>query len=121
MVHLEWEIDRRDGVTFVSATVRNMHTTPQTVRLESRLDGETWAPRRGGDTGREWDGDVWTGVVDPGRCRGVGFATPAAPAEPPLELVDACRASDATGSESAGVLRSLEAWQPTRDVLTRMP
>lgn len=121
MVHLEWETDRRDGVTFVSATVLNTHTTPQTVRLESRLDGPTWPPRTDGDTALEWDGDLWMGTIAPKRRRGVGFATPAAPAEPPLEVVDVSRALDTTGTESEAVVQSLDEWQPPRDVLARTP
>ncbi|ELY49421.1 DUF7857 domain-containing protein [Natronorubrum sulfidifaciens] len=121
MVHLEWETDRRNGVTFVSAIVHNEQPTPQTVRLESRFDGPTWSPRGDADTALEWDGDLWTGTIAPKRHRGVGFATPAAPVEPPLELVDASRTSDTTGTESEAVVQSLDEWQPPRDVLTRIP
>ncbi|WP_436346631.1 DUF7857 domain-containing protein [Natronorubrum sp. FCH18a] len=121
MVEVDWETDRRDGVTFVTVTVANTRTTPQTVRLESRLDGPTWPPRRDGVTAPEWDGGVWEGTVEPGRRRGVGFASPASPTEPPIEVLEVSRVSEATTATSDEVLAALDGWAPTPDVLTRGP
>jgi len=39
VIELDWVIDRIEGVTLVSATVATTATTPQRVRIESRLDG----------------------------------------------------------------------------------
>ncbi|ELY36605.1 DUF7857 domain-containing protein [Natronorubrum tibetense] len=121
MVEVDWETDRREGVTFVTAIVANTQTTPQTVRLENRLDGPTWSPRRNGITAPEWDGDVWEGTVEPGRRRGVGFASPSPPTEPPLEVLEVSRVSDATTATADEVLAELDGWAPTPDVLTRDP
>lgn len=119
MVELEWEADRRNDVTFVAATVTNTRTTPQTVRVESRLDGPTWPPRRNGVTAPEWDEDEWTATIEPGRCRGIGFASAAAPTAPPLEVVSVERASSARQPSLGRTLSELEAWSPTTDVLPR--
>lgn len=81
MVEVETAYERRVGVTLVRATVTNTRTTPQFVRLRSTLDGPTWPPGRGRVGALEWNGDTWEGVVEPGQCRGVGFATPATPAK----------------------------------------
>ena len=123
MVEVDWELDRREGVTFVTATVTNRQTTPQTVRLRSQLDGPTWPPRRDGVTIPEWDGDVWEKTVQPGRSRGLGFASPAPPTEPPLETISVSRPSD-DGNRAANadeVIASLEEWAPTTDVISREP
>lgn len=118
MVEVDWEADRREGVTFVSAIVTNTQTTPQTVRLESRLDGPTWPPRRDGVRAPEWDGDVWAGTVESGRRRGVGFASPAPPTEPPLEILEVSRVTEDTTTSPDEVLAALDGWAPTPDVLT---
>lgn len=120
MVEIDCEQARREGVTFVTATVTNTRTTPQTVRLESRLDGPTWPPRRDGVTAPEWGGNVWKATVEPGHCRGVGFASPATPTEPPLEILEVARVSDDTATPDE-VLAALEGWAPTSDVLTPEP
>lgn len=120
MVHLDWEQHRHEGVTFVSATVANDRSTPQTVVLESRLDGPTW-PSRGDGSALEWNEDRWIGTVGPGRRRGVGFASPAATAEPPLELVDASRAAECDELTLDETLADLEDWKPPREVLDRRP
>ncbi|WP_121743849.1 DUF7857 domain-containing protein [Natronorubrum halophilum] len=121
MIEVDCETDRRAGVTFVTAVLTNTRTTRQTVRLESRLDGPTWPPRRDGVTEPEWDGDVWEGTVEPGRCRGVGFADPAPPTEPPLEILEVSRASDENTMPSDDVLAALDGWSPTAAVLTPEP
>ncbi|MFC4541096.1 hypothetical protein ACFO5R_04025 [Halosolutus amylolyticus] len=121
MVEVDWETDRREGVTFVTATVTNTQTTPQRVRLESRLDGPTWPPRRDGVTAPEWRDDVWEATVEPGHRRGVGFASPAAPTDPPVEIVDVARESDDTERTADEVLATLDEWAPTSDVLTPGP
>lgn len=79
MVEVETASERRTGVTLVRATVTNTRTTPQFVRLRSTLDGPTWPPGHGRVGALEWNGDTWKGVIEPGQCRGVGFATPATP------------------------------------------
>ena len=121
MVEVDWETDRREGVTFVTAIITNTQTTTQQVRLESRLDGPTWPPRRDGMVVPEWRGDVWEGAVEPGRRRGVGFASPATPREPPLEVLEVSRIDTERTTTPEAVLAELDRWAPTADVLTREP
>ncbi|APX97349.1 DUF7857 domain-containing protein [Natronorubrum daqingense] len=121
MVTLDYDVTRRDGVTFVTALVRNTQTTPQTVRLESRLEGPVWPPRRDGVTAPEWDGKTWNGTIKPGRTRGIGFASPAQPTEPPLELSDQNRSSDDERETPTETLAELEGWAPPADVLPPAP
>lgn len=121
MVEVNWDTTRREGVTFVTATVTNTQTTPQRVRLESRLDGPVWPPRRNGVTAPEWNGPAWEATVDPGRSRGVGFSSPAAPTAPPVELVEVSRGPADADRTPEEILASLEKWAPTSDVLTPEP
>lgn len=119
MIEVDWET-RRDvqaGVTFVTATVRNTQTTPQRVRLESQLDGPTWPPRRNGVTAPAWTDRCWEATIDPGRTRGIGFASPAVPTEPAIELLEQSRAADDEGCPT-DVLAGLDEWEPPSDVLT---
>lgn len=120
----EWiadtDVRRRAGVTFVSATVANDRSTPQVVRLRSRIDGPTWSPGLDDRTAPEWSGDVWEATVQPGRRRGVGFASPGEPVENPLEVVSVTRAEDGrAGTEE--VLADLDAWSPPSDLLAEDP
>lgn len=119
MVDVDWEVDQREGVTFVTAIVTNTRSTPQCVRLENQLDGPTWPPRREDLTASEWNGCIWEAVVEPGRRRGIGFASPSPPepAEPPIEIVDVTRHSEDTDPSKDDVLASLDEWSPTADVL----
>ncbi|MXV63274.1 hypothetical protein GS429_14605 [Natronorubrum sp. JWXQ-INN-674] len=121
MVAVDWKTDRRAGVTFVTATVSNTRTTPQTIRLESQLDGPTWPPRHDGIRAPEWSDDIWEGTVESNRCRGVGFASPAPPTEPPLEVLAVSRVSDARTATADEVLATLDGWAPTPDILTPGP
>jgi len=112
----DWTVDRRRGVTFVEVTVRNDRSTPQTVSLESRLDGPVWTPRRDGATPPEWTGGTWEATLAPGERRGVGFASPADPVDPPVEMA-AARASPDRRDDPDAVLAGLDEWSPPGSVL----
>ena len=123
MVTVETDAIRLEGVTFVRALVTNTRTTPQVVRLESTLPGPVWPPQNGREDAAEWGGTTWEGVVDPGRCRGVGFATPAEPPEAgdeeAMRLVSTSRASpDRLEGTADETLSELDEWVPTNDVLS---
>ncbi|WP_424016386.1 hypothetical protein ACOZ4N_10775 [Halorientalis pallida] len=120
----EWiddtDVRRRAGVTFVSATVANDRSTPQVVRLRSRIDGPVWSPGLGDRTAPEWSDDVWEATIQPDRRRGIGFASPAEPVETPLEVVSVTRAEGGrAGTEE--VLADLAAWSPPSDLLAEDP
>lgn len=84
MVTLEWDLDRTDGVTLVRAFVTARR--PHRVRVENRLDGPVWPPRRRGRPATGWDEDGFEGVAAPNDRLVGGYATPAPPEEPPVEL-----------------------------------
>lgn len=119
MIDVDSTVDHRNGVTFVRATVTNPQRTPQSVRLESQLDGPTWSPRVRGVTEPAWNGDAWEAIVRPGRSCGLGFASPAPPVDSPLELVLVRRADGADGSSAAHTIASLPDWSPSGDVVLR--
>jgi hypothetical protein len=85
MVTLDWDIERTDGVTLVRVYVTA--DWPRRVRVENRLDGPVWPPRRRGRPAAGWDDDGFEGIVTPENRLVAGYATPARPADPPVELV----------------------------------
>lgn len=131
MVEVDANYDRRAGVTLVRATVRNTRTTAQLVRLRSALDGPTWPPRHRGVTTPEWTSDTWEGIVEPNQCRGVGFASPAAPVEQDpnaesdshtdslVDVVTVERAPVEPQDTTREVLAELEEWSPPLEVFSR--
>ncbi|SDQ18558.1 DUF7857 domain-containing protein [Natronobacterium texcoconense] len=121
MIDIETETERRHGVTFVNAAVTNERSTPQLILLEPRVDGQIWSPRPGTATAAEWTDGSWSGVVEPGRTRGLGFATPESPTDRPLEFVSATRVSSDEVSRPERRLATLEGWSPTSAVLAREP
>lgn len=122
MVTLEWSLERTDGVTLVGVVATAGRSCR--VRIENRLDGPVWPPRRHGQPAEGWNDGTYTGCVpDTGRLT-VGYATPAAASEPPVEVVstepvDGIPQSDGSAggrepsavpsieSSPAGVVRSL--------------
>ncbi|WP_336134873.1 hypothetical protein [Natronomonas amylolytica] len=77
---------RTNGVTFVETRV--FAEVPHRIRLESRLGGPVWPPRSGGQVAAGWDERGVTREV-PAGATGFGFATPAPPTEPAVELTAA--------------------------------
>lgn len=84
MPTLTVETVRTDSVTFVEAVIEAEQ--PCNVRLETRIDGAVWPPRTDGTVVDRWDADGVAVEVDGGRTA-VGFATPAATEERPIEIV----------------------------------
>ncbi|MBZ6493611.1 hypothetical protein [Natrinema longum] len=117
MVTLETNSERTNGITMVRVTVTNTRSTPQTVRLQLLLDGPVWPPRHDGLVDPHWnDDDRWEATVRPGRCRGIGFASPAEPTDPLVEVVSSER-HEGEKTRPAAVLGELDRWQPTNEVL----
>jgi hypothetical protein len=111
MVTLEWSCERTDGVTLVSLVVAA--DRPSRVRIENRLDGPVWPPRRRGQPAAGWDGDVFVGTVpDDGRLA-VGYATPAQPAEPPAAVVSTVPAAGGTDESDCEVVGPAPAVEST--------
>ncbi len=112
MVTVETDVRRLGGLTLVRAVLTNDRATPRTVRLRSRLEGPVRPPRRNGVADPRWSGRVWEGTIRPGRRRGTGFASPASPVDPPLEVVSTDRPDGPDRSPEA-VLATLDGWRPT--------
>ena len=126
VVRAETETRRREGVTFVEATLTHDGPDPRVVRLRSRLDGPVWPPRRRGVPAAGWDPEA--GVVQvrlaPGERVGVGFASPAPPVDPPVEVASTHRADDdgratdgGIADSAAGVVRTLGDPTPPADAV----
>lgn len=116
-MRLETETHRRGGVTLVAARVRNDGEEARRVRMANRCDGSVWPPREHGLPATGWDDGGWEGVLEPGETQPLGYATPAAPASPPVEFAWTERAA---GSEptAAGALADLGDPRPPRDAVT---
>ena len=121
MVEVTTDTERREYVTYVRAICTNTRTTPQTIRLESHLDGPIWLPRYHGLDDPAWHENIWEGTVAAGRSRGIGFASPADPVDPPVTLLETRRATDTDTITPAARLCALDDWSPTTDVLHSDP
>lgn len=124
MTELEWTVRREGDVTLVEAVVSREAAVVSedpalTVTVESLLDGPVWPPRRDGVPIAGWSGRRFETAVSAGERVAVGFASPAAPADPPVEIADRTRGAvrssdDATPSD---VLRALGDPSPPRDAV----
>lgn len=85
---LSWTVDRAGDASLVRCRVRNDDAVPRRVRVESRFEAPVLPPRRGGVPADGWDATGVTLRVDPSERRGFGFAVPAPPVDPPVEIVD---------------------------------
>lgn len=118
MVEVDTTVERRCGVTFVAAKVRNTRSTPQRVRVASTLDGPVWPPNDAESQSPEWVDGTWQSTILPGQTRGMGFASPAEPTESPASIVSVSRATGETTDESdEDVLAELDDWSPPSDIL----
>ncbi len=84
---LTWTVDRDAGASFVSCRVHNDGAVRRRIRIENRLDGPVLPPRRAGVPEAGWDATGVTLRLAPDERRSVGFAVPAQPVEPPVELI----------------------------------
>jgi len=132
MVELECRTARPSGVTLVAVRLDNRVEAPgvdaHRVRLRSRIDGPTWPPRVEGVPAAPWDGDAATVTVPTGHVGSLGFASPAPPVDPPVEI-ESVEPADAEGGDSLegfsrdgdpspeDVLRVLGDPSPPRDVV----
>lgn len=126
MVSLSWTTRRQGGVTLVE--VRVAADRARRVRLANCLDGPVWPPRRQGIPEAGWDEDgVEVDVPADGQVA-LGYATPADPADPPVEVArtDPVAPTEGFGGRAdvpdieptpAGVVRALGDPRPPRDAV----
>lgn len=121
-MELECSMQVEGQITLVSLVVTNHHDEAARFRLENRLDGPVWPPRRGGQPEAGWDGAGYEGVLEPGEERVLGYATPADPRSPPTELARVEPVAH-TGQPpgSSEVLRRFADSRPPRSVLSPTP
>ncbi|MEZ3162301.1 hypothetical protein ABNG03_10070 [Halorubrum sp. RMP-47] len=123
-MELDWSVDRGEGASLVGVRVRNDGAVPRRVRIESRLDGPLFPPRRGGVPESGWDATGVTAVLDSGERAAFGFAALADPTDPPVEIASVEPASvDENGGHGTAedgtepvraAVRDLESHRPPR-------
>lgn len=117
---LDWSTETDAGVTFVRVFLRNPAPVARRARVRNELDGPLLAPRRAGVPERGWDDAGYEAVLSPGERRAVGYACPAPPRDPPVELVADERARSDDGDSDASVdaaIRRLGDARPPRDAV----
>lgn len=120
---LDWTTTVIDGVTLVHVRLRNDTTTDRRIRLVNRLDGPVLPPRKHGVPEAGWDDDGYETAITADEQVAVGYACPAPPADPPVELVaDERLPSDAVPAERdhsspAAALRRFGPAAPPRDAV----
>ena len=128
MVDLDWRVESRANLSLVTLVLDNPTATPRRVRVANRLSGPVRPPRREGVPESGWDDGGFEGVVPAGGTRPLGYASPAPPAEPPVELVRTERAGSADSADSErtrtvpeespeGVVRALGDARPPADAV----
>src|SRR6056297_260485 len=83
---LSWTVDRAGDASLVRCRVRNDGAVARRVRIESRFGAPVLPPRRAGVPEGDWDADGVTLRIGPGERRGIGFAVPSPPVDPPVEV-----------------------------------
>lgn len=127
---LTWTVDRDAGASFVRCRVHNDDAVRRRVRIENGLDGPVLPPRRAGVPEAGWDARGVTLRLAPDERRSIGFAVPAPPVEPPVEIVavetvekngdppDRGRSAEAEAISSAAALGDLAEHRPPRAAVT---
>ncbi|MFB6184267.1 MAG: hypothetical protein ABEI96_06895 [Haloarculaceae archaeon] len=93
MVSIRCERTGHDDVTLVEVVVDVNGPDARYVELAVDVDGPLWPPRRQGRPEDGWSDGGYAGVFEPG-THGLGFATPATPADPPVTVATVAAPSD---------------------------
>lgn len=113
---LAWSVEVVDGVSLVAVTVASDLPIARRVRVRNRLDGPVLPPRRRGVPEAGWDEEGVTRAVPPAGTLAVGYACPAPPVDPPVELsaADADEARPEPGETNRPVRRAIRTLPPAR-------
>jgi hypothetical protein len=87
MVSLTCTASQEQGITLVTGRIENPDR-PRRVRVENRLDGPVWPPRRRGVPAAGWSDACFECVLTAGETVALGYASPAPPTDPPLAVVE---------------------------------
>ena len=114
MATLESHCRTAGGTTLVELCVTAAR--PRRGRVENCLDGPVWPPRTDGVPEPGWDASGFEGRVDPDAPLVLGYASPAAPADPPARVADE---SDPTDREPTPetVVKALGRREPPREAM----
>ncbi|AUX07681.1 hypothetical protein AArcSl_0023 [Halalkaliarchaeum desulfuricum] len=115
---LEHDTERRDGVTFVTATVYNPAPVTRHARVENRLEGTVLPPRRNGVPERGWDEAGVTLTVPAEKTVGIGYACSSPPSDPAVEIESTGRGPAPEDDAESRARRSLGTFRPPRMVVT---
>ncbi|GAD52007.1 hypotheical protein [Halarchaeum acidiphilum MH1-52-1] len=85
-ISIESAATARDGVTLVTAIVRNESDADRRVRIENELDGVVRPPRLDGVAADGWDVDGFEGVVAKRGTLALGYACGGAPSAEPCRV-----------------------------------
>lgn len=113
MATLDWTCETVDGVTLVELVVTAERT--EQIRIESNLR-PVWPPRRQGQPAAGWDGEHFECRIEADDRLVVGFASPAEPVEPPVDLQTEPPADD-DNIDPQDVVRALGDGVPPRDAV----
>lgn len=121
MVTVESGATAVDGVTLVTVRVSG-DGVARRVRVEQRLDGPVWPPRREGRPVAGWDETGYEGTVPAEGRLVLGYATPAPPDSPPVSVEEGAvvEETDAAGiaDDPTAVLQRLGDPSPPRDAVS---
>jgi hypothetical protein len=116
-MHLDATATRHGDVTLVELHVVNDGPDERRVRVENRLDGPVWHPRRSGRAANGWDDAGYEGTVDAGARLALGYACPAPATDPPAALVAPEGDADPGAPTAGDVLADLGDPRPPRDAV----
>jgi len=115
MVTLDWQLDRAGGVTLVELFVTS--TRDCRVEIESALQ-PVWPPRRHNRPVAGWTDSGFEAAVAAETGLVLGYASPAAPVEPPATVVGTEPIAAESGTPTPGQLvQSLGEAAPPRDAV----
>lgn len=110
-------LDGRNDVTLVTVELRNPSSVDRRVRVDNRLDELVLPPRQAGVPDPGWDEEGFTGVVPATGRLGIGYACPAPPKRPPVDVVDEGRARGGAPDPAATAVRELGDPRPPADAV----
>lgn len=113
MATLDWHLTRTGGVTLVELLVTA--ESPCAVRVESALE-PVWPPRVRGVPAAGWQDGAFEAELDGDERLIIGYASPAAPVEPPAELTTD-PPDRSTSLMPRDLIRALGDGKPPRDAV----
>jgi hypothetical protein len=115
MVSIACATTTAGDVTLVTLSLSS--TDPTHVRIENRLDGPVWPPRKQGVPAAGWDEEGFSGVVDGHLALGYACPVVADDADQPAEIVDERPPTGDDGPTARSLVRELGDGSPPPDAI----